>query len=71
MTLYQAAIAAGIPIDSHESDLYMLATEEARALIHKHGKHGTASLFRSEVDGRMWWDVPFSFDPWWERRAAR
>jgi hypothetical protein len=66
-SLYQELIAAGIPTDSHESDLYVLNTPVARGLIAKHGKRGVVG-FNSKVDGKRWLDVPFAYDPFWERK---
>ena len=68
-SIYLDAVAAGIPVDHHESDLYMLATPESRALVAKHGLWATP--FKSHVDGKAWLDVPFAYDPFWEARAAQ
>lgn len=67
MTLYQELKAAGCKIDSHESDLYVEATMEARAIVKKH--RCKAYPFISQTDRGMWLDVPFMFDPWWKARA--
>lgn len=68
-SLYDEAVACGIPVDCHESDLYLLDTPIARELCRKHGyKFGT---FLSEVDNRMWLDVPFACDPFWKSRERR
>ncbi len=69
MSLYRDLVAAGIPLDSHESDLYALATPEAVAIVTRSREYFES--FISELDGRRWLDVPFAFEPWWERRAAR
>jgi hypothetical protein len=70
-SLYKELVAAGVPIDHHESDLYVLDTRVARGILAAHGKKGTA--FTSQVDGRRWIDVPFAYEPFWEKasRAAR
>jgi hypothetical protein len=68
MSLCTDLMAAGIPIDSHESDLYCLATPEARALIGRAG-HYSVTRFRSTIDGRDWYEIPFAFEPWWQARA--
>lgn len=67
-SLYQELRAAGIPTDHHESDLYVLDTPAARALIGKHGKKG--SSFTSQIDGKRWLDVPFTYDPFWEKKRG-
>jgi len=68
MSLYTDLIAAGVPVDNHESDLYCLASDEARRLIVAHNMRGTS--FLSAFDGRVWFDVPFAYDPWWEARTV-
>ena len=66
-TLYEDLVAAGIPTDHHESDLYVLDTPEARALLAKHSKQGSG--FVSQIDRRRWLDVPFAYDPFWAKKA--
>ena len=71
-TLYQDLVAAGIPTDNHESDLYFPVTKDSCALLLRHERQvkGTVTVFTSEIDGQQWYDVPFAYDPWWEKRAA-
>ena len=69
MSFYEDCIAAGIPTDNHESDLYVKDAPETRELLAKHKLSGVqARPFRSNTDGGMWWDCPFLFDPWWVAR---
>src|SRR5262245_63688711 len=63
MSLYKDAVQAGIPIDHHESDLYILDTPAARSLIAKHKLKG--KRFTSRLDGLRWLDVPFAYEPFW------
>jgi hypothetical protein len=74
MSLYEQMKAAGIPMDNHESDLYVLATPEARALVSRYraadGRRARVSIFQSPLDGQPWLEVPFAFDPWWQARAT-
>ena len=67
-TLYAALVAAGCEIDNHESDLYVQDTTFARDVLATF--HVNASRFRSQVDGKMWLDIPFAFQPWWDARAT-
>lgn len=63
---------AGIPIASHESDLYCRDTPESREIIQRHGYRFT--LFRNQRPshkGELWLDVPFAYLPYWEAKAAR
>lgn len=68
MSLYTDMVELGVPISNHYSDLYVPATPETRALIKKHGR--TAESFINQVEGGVWLDVPFAFDPYWERRMG-
>jgi hypothetical protein len=68
-TIYQDAKAAGIPIANHYSDLYLKNCEETRQLLKKHGQR--ARTFVNQVEGGIWVDVPFAFDPYWEAKQAK
>jgi hypothetical protein len=69
MSLYLECLELGIPVDSHESDLYIPVNETTRVLLLKHQQQATT--FVSQIDGALWYDVPFRFDPWWEKKAQR
>ncbi len=64
MSLYQQLLDANVPLDSHESDLYALATREAADIIKASGH--CYSLFISQIDGKRWFDLPFAYTPFWE-----
>lgn len=64
---YAALVAAGVELDSHESDLYALDTSRSRAILYAHGK--AVIPFRA-TDGRVWLDIPFGFDPFWAKVAG-
>ncbi len=70
MSIYSDMVEAGIPTDSHESDLYVRATKEAYAILRRH-KNTTHRWFINQLDGHAWIDVPFAFDPFWKRRQLR
>ena len=67
-TTYEAAIDAGLETDNHESDLYIKDSEAARVIIAGHEFSSNVTRFRSQIDGCIWFDVPFAYDPWWEAR---
>lgn len=66
MTLYEQLHAAGCQIDSHASDLYVMSTPRAREIVRASGWQ--RSFFVSDIDGKVWIEVPFAFDPWWHAR---
>ena len=68
-SLYKDLVRAKIPTDHHESDLYVLDTPEARETIKKYGYK--FKTFTSCSDGKRWIDVPFAYEPFWEKAATR
>lgn len=70
--LYTALQDAGIPTDHHESDLYFPATEEALTILNHYPiQKNNATFFRDNVTGDRWVDVPFSYEPFWQRAMER
>ena len=53
-----------MPIDHHESDLYVMDSLESREIIAKHGNR--SSRFYSHLDRKYWLDVPFAYQPFWD-----
>lgn len=71
-TLYEDAKSAGLPMASHESDLYLPDTAEAREILARHPlQKSNATRFRSQIDGKTWIDIPFAYLPFWEAKARQ
>lgn len=68
MDLYDECIKRGLKIDSHCSDLYIEITEESRELISTYEHRGSVTAFKSNIDGSRWYDVPFAYSPYWDKR---
>lgn len=74
LSLYESLKAAGIQTDNHESDLYFPENEVTREILARYpAEQGIATRFVSQIDKQAWFDVPFAFTPYWERkqRGAR
>ena len=73
LSIYERAKAAGIPMDSHESNLYLKDTPEARRILQEwreeSGRDGFVTYFHGNIDGAQWMDIAFAYDPFWTRRA--
>lgn len=68
VSIYQAIKAAGIETDNWCSDLYFPETKESMEILRKYPLHlKNSTKFSSAIDGTRWIDVPFAFDPEWER----
>lgn len=70
MELYNAIKQAGIEHDSHESDLYIPVSRETRSILETYPHRANIQTFRSQIDGKLWFDVPFAYLPFWTRKQA-
>jgi hypothetical protein len=69
MTLYRDIIDSGIEMDSRESDLYFKASDQTRKILAKYPIcEKIAVPFTNEITKELWIDVPFAYDPFWERK---
>lgn len=66
MNLYEAIKATGAKMDNHYSDLYAEATPEVMRLVKESGYK--FSTFISNIEGTLWVDVPFQFQPYWDEK---
>ena len=77
LSIYQRMVAAGVKIDSHESDLYVPSTEQTRQIIADYNKEVgnnhrlNASTFRNNQDGQPWIDIMFAYEPFWVAKCGR
>ena len=71
--LYNELKEAGIILlGNHESDLYIPVNDKTRAILAKYPlEKGNAKTFVSQIDGKLWFDVPFAYLPFWESRATQ
>ena len=67
-TLFAAVKQAGIPYDHHETDLYVPVTLETTVLLSKYPKQkAITTSFHSRLGGKLWYDVPFAYEPAWDK----
>jgi len=67
--IYQQMIIAGQEIDSHESDLYVKVTDRSQEIVDVFEFKSNVKTFVSQIDGCLWFDIPFSYLPFWEKRS--
>jgi len=70
MTIYEQLKAAGVPTDSHQSDLYAKKTPESEAIIATYESRSIVTTFISQIDKTIWYDIPFAYDPFWDKVEA-
>lgn len=70
MSLYTDLVAAGIELSNWRSDLYFPVTPETTAILQRHPQQlANATIFTSNIDKRRMYDVPFNYEPYWEKRS--
>ena len=66
LTIYQEMKEAGVPISSWQSDLYVPVNDVTRAIISRYEFKSNVTMFTSNITGDLCYDIPFSYDPYWE-----
>jgi hypothetical protein len=71
MSLYTTLIEAGVECGNWQSDLYFPANETTQKILADFPKEkAIAKTFKSEIDGQRNYEVPFAFDPYWEKKFS-
>lgn len=69
-TLYLEAVKTlpACDIDHHASDLYLRVTKASEKLFLRYEYQNQVSTFVSNIDGKLWFEFPFCFLPFWEAK---
>jgi len=67
---YYKLLRAKVPMDSHESDLYVKDTPTARAIL-ADWPFGRLGRFKNNINGEIYIDIPFAYAPYWEKKVRR
>jgi len=68
MTIYKKVLELNIEHDTHYSDLYIPVNDTTRALIKQF--NCSPEVFTSEIDASYWYDIPFAYDDFYNKRGA-
>lgn len=52
-------------IDHYRSDLYIRVTDESRKIIDSYEYAKQVQTFKSKIDGKAWYEIPFGYPPFW------
>jgi hypothetical protein len=66
--LYNKVVELGLNYSSWQSDLYLEATPEARALLAQYQFKTNVTTFISQIEKTPWYDIPFAYQPYWDAR---
>lgn len=66
---YEIATANMDPehIEHHESDLYLLVNSASSLIVGALDNRALLSVFRSQIDNKLWYELPFCYMPGWTR----
>lgn len=70
LLIYQQMIAAGQECHNHESDLYVYVNEVTTKIVNEYKFRSNVTTFKSQTDGKMMYDIPFAFDPHWDKHKT-
>ena len=74
MSIYQKLINKGIKpneITNHESDLYVTKNAISEQYIQNYTFKDSVSTFVSQVDNKVWYDIPFGYWDEWKNKKTR
>lgn len=59
---------AGIPYANHASDLYIPVNSYTSKLVDQYEYRSNITTFKSQIDGLLWYDIPFAYLPYWSAK---
>ena len=68
MNIYEELKSANIDLGCHYSDLYARVTPESKAIVEKYEHRPSVRTFRSQIDGHLWYYIPFAYEPYWDAK---
>ena len=73
-SVYERLMETNASTDNHLSDLYIEATPEVMAVLNDIKKDDPTIMFSTFDDlqtGRVWVDLPFQYEPYWEDKQRQ
>ena len=79
-SIYKQLKKMGAKIEHHLSDLYIKDTPKVRKMINNWlqkngnrpiGRTVCAEFFISQIDGKLWIDLPFQYEPYYTKRGKK
>jgi hypothetical protein len=64
-SMYEQLKSADVKLDNHYSDLYAAKNETSQGILKGYEYRDSVTEFTSPIDGEIWYDIPFCFDPFW------
>lgn len=71
LNIYDELKAKNVQIDNHESDLYCPVNETTKTIIGQYDHKSNITTFKNQIDGKLWYDIPFAYTPWWNTKEVK
>jgi hypothetical protein len=68
-TIFEEVKEKGIQYDNWQSDLYIPVTEETKKIV-KNYPNLCPMVFIDQIEKKQWYDLPFAYDPFWNRNRG-
>lgn len=66
-SIYEEMINAGVEVSNWQSDMYVHVNAITKAILAKYPtSEANATIFKSNIDGQMMYDIPFMYQPFWD-----
>lgn len=71
MNIYDEAKKLGIEMGNWCSDLYLPVNEQTQKLVADYEFKKNVTTFISNIDKKLWYEIPFAFYPYSESRVGK
>jgi hypothetical protein len=65
--IFEQVKELNIPYDSHATDLYVPVNDATRELIKGYEYRTNVTTFVSQIDKKLWFEIPFAYLPGWNK----
>lgn len=67
-TIFEEITEAGVETSHWQSDLYFPMNDITNKIVDSHRGEFYIGTFQNNNDNKLWWCIPFAYDPYWEAR---
>lgn len=64
MDIYEEMSKANLVLDNHCSDLLTPVNFKSQEIVERYEFKGNVTVFRNQIDGTRWFDIPFAYYPY-------
>lgn len=69
--IYEKVIELNIEFSAYCSDLYIPVNETTIKLVNDYEFKSNVTKFKSNIDSKPWFDIPFAYQPYWTKRIGK